>query len=94
MAGGARRRAVRIDGVAHKLLKKPKDDDKPRKFSLFFSDDPARLPLRIMGEARFGTVQFDLTGHDVRPTAIIDCTRKLQVAHEADKPVNEHRDSK
>jgi hypothetical protein len=66
---GVERKAVKVEGIAHKLVKKPKDEDKPRSFTLWFSDDDTRSPLKVVGEARFGTVEFDLTAHEVRPSS-------------------------
>jgi hypothetical protein len=60
--GGVERRSVRVEGVAHKLNKKP--EDKPRSFALWF-DEASRVPLKVVGEARFGTVEFELTAHEV-----------------------------
>jgi hypothetical protein len=60
--GGVKRRSVRVEGVAHKLKKKA--EDKPRSFALWF-DEASRVPLKVVGEARFGTVEFELTAHEV-----------------------------
>jgi hypothetical protein len=63
--GGRARRAVKIEGTTYKLAKDSEDQEKPRRFTLWFSDDERRAPLKAVSEASFGTVHLSFTSHEV-----------------------------
>jgi hypothetical protein len=52
----------RIDGVAVRLDEGAQTPAK--RFSLWLSEDAARVPLRMVADASFGAVTMTLTGHD------------------------------
>lgn len=51
--------ALRIDGVARRLTRTLKEDPKkpPRYYTLWLSDDEARLPLKVTGKTEYGDVE-------------------------------------
>lgn len=57
--------AMRVDGAAHKLQYDPEEKD-PRRFSMWFSDDPDRIPLRASTESSFGDIWMEMSdyGHE------------------------------
>jgi hypothetical protein len=56
---GVPRLSHRIDGVAVRLWHSA--EVQPRHFSLWLSDEPARVPLRMVADASFGHVTMTLT---------------------------------
>jgi hypothetical protein len=60
----------RLDGVSVRLWQP--SEVEPRRFSLWLSEDPERLPLRMVADASFGQVTLSLTG---RRVAAVECSR-------------------
>lgn len=62
------RRTVLLAGTATKL---DVDDGRraERKFSIWLTDDAARVPLKVDGDASFGTVHMELTARYVEPSS-------------------------
>ena len=54
--------ALRIDGVARRLTRDLREDPKkpPRYYTLWLSDDDARLPLLVTGKTEYGEVKAEL----------------------------------
>ena len=61
--GGAPRLTHRIDGVGARLWQP--SEVEPRRFSLWLSEDPERVPLRMVADASFGEVTMTLTERNV-----------------------------
>jgi hypothetical protein len=57
--------AVRIEGVARRMTRALKEDKKkpPRSFTLWMSDDDARLPLRVEAKTEYGVVEATLVDY-------------------------------
>ncbi len=57
--------AVRIEGVARRMTRALKEDRKkpPRSFTLWMSDDDARLPLKVEARTEYGAVQAELVDY-------------------------------
>ena len=57
--------AVRIEGVARRMTKALKEDKKkpPRSYTMWLSDDDARLPLRVEAKTEYGTVEAVLVDY-------------------------------
>jgi hypothetical protein len=58
-AQGRPQLAQRIDGVSVRLWQS--EESKPRRFSLWLSEDPDRIPLRLVADSGFGEVKLELT---------------------------------
>ena len=58
------RLTTRIDGVAVRLDPPGTEATAPKRFSLWLSDDPDRVPLRMVADASFGQVTMTLTRRD------------------------------
>lgn len=57
---------VRIDGLATRILKDLQPSSrKPRAFSIWFSEDERRLPIRLVGETKIADVQLDLVDYEL-----------------------------
>lgn len=56
------RLTYRIDGVASRLWQP--ESAKPKRFSLWLSEDADRVPLRMVADASFGQVTMSLTGRE------------------------------
>ncbi len=67
---GARRGAVRIDGTLYKIDLNPNESQRPRQFSVWFTDDERRLPLRAVGSTGMGDVRVELDSYQARPPAV------------------------
>lgn len=54
--------ALRIDGVARRLTRDLREDPRkpPRYYTLYMSDDDARLPLLVTGKTEYGEVKAEL----------------------------------
>lgn len=59
----APRSTLRLTGVARRLEPKADGSNQPRHFSIWLDNTPARVPLRVEGDASFGTVLMELTSH-------------------------------
>lgn len=68
------RLTYRIDGVAVRLDTPGAEGTPPKRFSLWLSEDPERVPLRMRADASFGQVTMTLTGRD---TSDRDCQRAV-----------------
>lgn len=56
--------AVRMDGVGTRLHRSLKPSSrKPRQFTVWFSDDDLRIPLRVEALTEYGDVRVDITGY-------------------------------
>jgi hypothetical protein len=60
---GVARLTHRIDGAGARLWRP--SDVEPRRFSLWLSEDPERVPLRMVADASFGEVTMTLTEREV-----------------------------
>jgi hypothetical protein len=60
-AQGRPQLSQRIDGVSVRLWQS--EESKPRRFSLWLSEDPDRIPLRLVADSGFGEVKLELTTH-------------------------------
>lgn len=58
--------AIRIDGIATRLTSRLAVDErkKPRSYSVWFSDDANRVPLRMTASTEYGPVQAELVDYD------------------------------
>ncbi|HTE53148.1 MAG TPA: DUF3108 domain-containing protein [Kofleriaceae bacterium] len=67
--------ALRIDGVAQRLTRELREDRrKPqRTYTMWISDDEARLPLLVMGKTEFGEVKAELV--EYRAPATLSAAR-------------------
>lgn len=78
--------AVRIDGAATRLVEKtlePSARHKPRPFTLWLTDDDARVPLRISVATDLAELTIDLETHETRPVAPgapVACTDRVDKA--------------
>jgi hypothetical protein len=63
ITGGAARLTHRIDGVGVRLWQT--SEVEPRRFSLWLSEDPERVPLRMVADASFGEVTMTLAERNV-----------------------------
>jgi hypothetical protein len=77
-------RAVRIDGVATKLLGKqlrPSALTPRRPFSMWISDDERHVPLRVLVETQLAKVSLDVVGYDRDPAAaeapLVPCAMRV-----------------
>jgi Protein of unknown function (DUF3108) len=77
-------RAVRIDGVATKLLGKqlrPSTLTPRRPFSMWISDDSRRVPLRVLVETALAKVSLDVVGYERDPAvseaAAVPCVTRV-----------------
>ena len=61
------RLTYRIDGVAVRLWEP--ESAKPKRFSIWLSEDADRVPLRMVADATFGQVTMTLTGRDTGAAA-------------------------
>lgn len=65
---GERTPALHLRGTLHRMGLKPGEKYTPRPFQVWFTDDERRLPIRVEGEAAFGTFRLLLEEHRVQPT--------------------------
>lgn len=66
--GRSSRLAWRVEGVAESLWKAPPGKKrKERRFELWLSDDPTRVPLRLVADAKVGRVKLDLVDWQQAP---------------------------
>jgi len=57
---------VRVDGLATRIRKDLQPSSrKPRAFSVWFSTDDKRLPIRLIGETKIADVQLDLIDYEL-----------------------------
>ncbi len=63
--------ALRIDGVARRLTRRLREDRRkqPRYYTLWVSDDEARLPLLVVGKTEYGEVRAELVDYS-RPSPL------------------------
>jgi hypothetical protein len=68
-----KRRALRIDGIVRKVKTDPKDDTKPRQFVIWFADDEARTPLRVVADNKYGELRLNLEkyAHQPEPGCVV-----------------------
>lgn len=66
-------RALRIDGVGQRLRRNFQVDSRkrPRKFTIWISDDLERRPLRVVGITEYGNVQAELVEHRLPETHLV-----------------------
>ena len=57
-------RVLLIDGSAQRIKPDPSGILQTRHFAMWLSPDERRVPLRVQGDASFGTVSFVLTSHE------------------------------
>lgn len=62
LAQGTPRLTHRIDGTSVRLWQTEESD--PRRFSLWLSEDPDRVPLRLVADASVGEVKLSLTSRE------------------------------
>lgn len=72
--------ALRYDGQATKLRPEP-NEQAVRRFTVWFSDDPQRLPLRAVSESAFGEVRLETSSYEPHGT------HPLCVPHASSPPV-------
>lgn len=66
---GESKRTVLVTGTATKL--EPGDGKRAtRNFSIWLTDDSARVPLKIDGDASFGTVHMELSARYIEPSLV------------------------
>lgn len=78
------RLTYRLDGVAVRLDPPGAERTASKRFSLWLSEDPDRVPLRMVADASFGQVTMTLTGRDTHDR---DCPR--DVVARGSSPVHE-----
>jgi hypothetical protein len=65
--------AVHVGGIARRVQTSPDGNRKTRRFTMWLSNDEARIPLRVEGDASFGTLHFELTSHTHEPASARSC---------------------
>jgi hypothetical protein len=71
--GDARRRALKIDGTAYRVRGDDGERGEPRHFAMWLSNDTARVPLRVVGDASFGTLRFELVERESQAAVTAGC---------------------
>lgn len=64
---GRKHSTLLLSGSARRAHPKPDQADDRRSFSIWFTNDAARTPLRLEGEVSFGKVHMELTSHEIEP---------------------------
>ncbi len=62
--GGKKFDTVHFKGVAHRVDLEPGQEYKPRKFSVWLTNDEHRVPVKVAGDGSIGAVTFFLEKHD------------------------------
>ena len=70
---GKPRSTLRLTGVARRLEPPPDGAAAPRHFSIWLGNTPARVPLRVEGDASFGTVLMELRSYRTRSPEVSAC---------------------
>lgn len=65
-------RTLRYSGTAHRAKLKPGEEYTPRKFSVWFTDDEHRIPIRVAGDGSIGSVTFYLEHHSMDAPCVPD----------------------
>jgi hypothetical protein len=65
---GARTPALHLKGTLHRVALKSGEKYTPRPFEVWMTDDERRLPIRVQGEAAFGTFQLLLEERRLQAT--------------------------
>jgi hypothetical protein len=70
---GQPRSTLQVTGVARRLEPRPNGSNEPRHFSIWLDNAPTRVPLRVEGDASFGTVLMELTSRRTEPLDASEC---------------------
>ncbi len=70
---GAQRQAILIEGVARRQRIEEGQSNRSRRFSIWLTNDASSTPLRVKGDASFGTVLMELTAHRTEELGSVTC---------------------
>jgi hypothetical protein len=74
---GEQRSTIKLEGVARRVQRK-EEQNEPRQFSIWFSNDAARTPLRVEGDVSFGKVSMVLSSRRIESWQASACARVVR----------------